>query len=109
MHFKSCSSVLRRNIGVAFFNTTTNIFIVFVDKKFRNTDFYSNSIVKSRINSEIWVLAVTMTFFALAECREGGKSVAVAARDNDVPMTTLRSRLQGKIFNQVDNMRIRRA
>ena len=43
---------------------------------------------------------------ALAECREGCKSVADAARDNDVPISTLRDRLRGKIFNQVDNMRI---
>ena len=35
---------------------------------------------------------------ALAQCREGGKSVTAAARDNDVPMTTLRSRLRGKVF-----------
>ena len=39
---------------------------------------------------------------ALAECREGGKSAAAAARDNDVPRKTLTDRLQGKVFKQVD-------
>ena len=40
---------------------------------------------------------------ALAECREGGKSVTEAAYDNNIPMSTLGYRLQGKIFNQVNN------
>ena len=42
---------------------------------------------------------------AIAECREGCKSVADAARDNDVPKTTLRYRLRGKIYQNVEVVR----
>ena len=51
------------SIEVAFFNTLTNLLaMVYADKKFRNTEFSSNSLVKSRLNLEIRGLAVTKKF-----------------------------------------------
>ena len=44
------------------FTPTNLLAIVYADKKFRNTEFYSNSIVITRLNSEIGGLAVTKKF-----------------------------------------------